>query len=112
MGIDSSPENLIIVNLPRDLEGHSNELQTVAEMVRHTDGCDVVVDFSNTDIVGSLTFSRLMELRRRLCESHRKLVLCGVNPAARAVFSVALLDKLFAFVEDKPAALACLQGGA
>jgi len=112
MGIDSSPENLIIVSLPREVEGHCNELQTVAEMVRLTGGCDVVVDFSNADIVGSLTFSRLMELRWLLCESQHKLVLCGVNPATRAVFSVALLDKLFDFVEDKPAALASLQAPA
>jgi anti-anti-sigma regulatory factor len=69
-----------------------------------------VVDFSNADVVGSLTFSRLLELRKLLHESGRKLVLCSVAPAARAVFTVALLDKLFDFVEDRPAALASLQG--
>jgi anti-anti-sigma factor len=110
MSIDSSPENLVVVNLPRELEGHSKELQTVVEMVRHTRDRDVVVDFSNTDVVGSLTFSRLLELRRQVRESRHKLVLCGVAPAAKAVFSVASLDKLFDFAEDQPAALASLQG--
>jgi anti-anti-sigma regulatory factor len=43
-------------------------------------------------------------------ESRHKLVLCGVAPAAKAVFSVASLDNLFDFAEDKPAALASLQG--
>jgi len=108
MGIDSSPENLIVVNLPRELEGHGNDLQAAAEMVRHTGNCDVVVDFSEADIVGSVTFSRLLELQQRLRECRHKLVLCGVSPATRAVFSVALLDTLFDFVEDKPAALASL----
>lgn len=110
MGIDSSAENLIVVNLPRELQGHGSELHTVTEMVRHAGDCDVVVDFSNTDIVGSPTISRLLELQRRVRESRRKLLLCGVAPAARGVFSVALLDKLFDFVEDIPAALASLQG--
>lgn len=108
MGIDSSPENLIVVNLPRELEGHRDELQTVAEMVLRAGTCDVIVDFSSTDIVGSLTFSRLLELRSLLCGSGHKLVLCGVSPTAKAVFSVALLDKLFDFVEDKPTTLASL----
>jgi anti-anti-sigma regulatory factor len=47
-------------------------------------------------------------LQQRLRECRHKLVLCGVSPATRAVFSVALLDTLFDFVEDKPAALASL----
>lgn len=110
MTVNTSVENLIVVDLPRELEGHSNELQGVVEMVLHAGDCDVVVDFSNTDIVGSLTFSRLLELRQLLRGFRHKLVLCGVSPAARAVFSVALLDKLFHFVQDKSAALASLQG--
>jgi anti-anti-sigma factor len=110
MGVDSSVKNLIVVDLPGELEGHGNELQAVVEMVLHGGDCNVVVDFSNTDIVGSLTFSRLLELRRLLRGSGQKLVLCGVSPTARAVFSVTLLDKLFDFVEDKPIALASLQG--
>jgi len=110
MGVDSSVKDLIVVSLPCELEGHNSELRTVLEMVLHAGDCNVVVDFSNTDIVGSLTFSRLLELQCLLRGSRHKLVLCGVSPAARAVFSVALLDKLFDFVQDKSAALASLEG--
>jgi anti-anti-sigma regulatory factor len=110
MGINTSLENLIVVKLPQELEGHGSELQAAAEMVRHKGDCDVVVDFSHTTIVGSPTFSRLLELRRLLRESQRKLVLCGVAPAARTAFSGTLLDKLFDFAEDVPAALANVHG--
>ena len=109
MGVQTWSEDLIVVDLPRELEGHSSELQTVVDTLRQRSICDVVVDFSNTDIVGSLTLSRLLELRRVLRESERKLVLCSVTPAAKAVFTIALLDRLFDFAEDVPAALMTLQ---
>jgi anti-anti-sigma factor len=109
MGIQTWSEDLIVVDLPRELEAHSSELQSVVDTLRCKSICDVVVNFSNTDIVGSLTFSRLLELRRVLRDSGRKLVLCSVAPAAKAVFTIALVDKLFDFAEDVPAALATLQ---
>jgi len=110
MGVQTWSEDLIVVDLPRELEGHNNELQSVVDTLRNKSICDVVVDFSNTDIVGSLTFSRLLELRRVVRESGRKLVLCSVAPPAKAVFTIALLDRLFDFAEDVPAALVTLQG--
>jgi len=112
MSVDTSVENLIVVNLPSELDAHGGELQAVVEMVLHAGACDVVVDFSKADILASPTLSRLLELRRLLRGSRYKLILCSVNPAARAVFSVTSLDKLFCFAEDQPAALASLQARA
>jgi len=107
MGVQTWSEDVIVVDLPRNLEEH-NELQTVVETLRHRGDYDVVVNFSDAEIVGSLTFSRLLELRSLSRASGRKLVLCGVAPATRAVFTAVLLDGLFDFTEDKPAALASL----
>lgn len=109
MSVQTGLEDVIVVDLPRELEGH-NELQTVVETIRRRSGCDVIVDFSNADIVGSPTFSRLLELRRLLRELGRKLVLCGVAPKTRDVFITVQLERLFDFVEDKTAALASLEG--
>jgi anti-anti-sigma factor len=108
MGIEHCSEHLIVVDLPGDVQGHT-ELQTVIDTVRGRDDCDVVVDFAAVDIVGSPTFSRLLELRRLLHESGRKLMLCNVAAATRGLFAVAQLEKLFHFVEDRAAALARLQ---
>ncbi len=110
MAINTSLDNLIVVELPQDLGEHGNELQTAIDMVLHAGDCDVVVDFSDTDIVGSLTFSRLLELRTLLHGAGLRLVLCGVSPAVKGVFAVAQLDGLFDFAKDVPAALARLQG--
>jgi len=111
MSIQTGLEDVIVVDLPRELEGH-RELQTVVETVRHRGGCDVIVDFSKADVVGSLTFSRLLELRWVLRRSGHKLVLCSVAPETRGVFAIVQLDRLFEFVEDKVAALASLQARA
>jgi anti-anti-sigma factor len=108
MGIQDWSTDVILVDLPRGLEGHA-DLKTVTEMTRERGTCSVVVDFSNVDLVGSQTFARLLELRQVLLDSGHRLVLCGVSPATRGVFTVARLDQVFEFVQDRFAALASVQ---
>jgi anti-anti-sigma factor len=110
MGVQTWSPDVIFVNLPREMDRHS-ELQTVVDTLRRKGDHNVVVDFSRVDLVGSLTFSRLLELRSLLRASGRRLVLCNVAPATKGVFTVAQLDRLFDFVKDKRAALASLQPG-
>jgi anti-anti-sigma factor len=109
MGVQTRPDEAVVIDLPRDLEGHDS-LQAVVETMRHSGNRDVVVDFSKAAIVGSPTFSRLLELRRLLRKSGHRLILCSVAPETRAVFSVVQLEKLFDFAESRRAALASLQG--
>ena len=108
MGIQRWSEDVILVDLPRGWE-ENNELQTVIEMGHPKSDSNIVIDFSNVDIVGSTTFARLLELRQMLLDSGHKLVLCGLSPATKGVFSIARLDSVFEFVEDRFAALASLQ---
>ena len=108
MSIQSWSEDVIVVNLSHRLEDHA-ELKTVAEMVREKGDCNVVIDFSDVAVVGSPTFARLLELQQVLQDSGHKLVLCGLSPAIKGAFSIVRLDSIFDFVEDRFAALACLQ---
>jgi len=108
MSIHRWSEDVILVDLPRELEEHS-ELQTAIGMVRDRGDCDVVVDFSRVDIVGGACLAGLLELRRLLNDSGHKLTLCRVAPAIKGVFTIARLDGLFEFAEDRFAALASLQ---
>ena len=108
MGIQSWSDDVILVELPAGLRERA-ELKTVIDAVHDKGACDVVVDFSNVDIVGSPTFSKLLELRKSLQQRGRKLVLCGVAPAVKGVFTIARLDGAFEFVEDRFAALARVQ---
>lgn len=108
MSIHRWSEDVILVDLPRELERH-NELQTVIEMVRDRGDCDVVIDFSHVDVVGGACLAGLLEVRRLLHDCGHKLTLCSVAPATKGVLTIARLDDLFEFVEDRFAALADLQ---
>jgi anti-anti-sigma factor len=109
MDVQTRSDDTVVVELARELEGHGM-LQAVVETIRHDRDRDVVIDFSKADVVGSVTLSALLELRRLLRRSGRKLILCSVAPRAKTVLSVAQIATLFEFAADRQAALARLQG--
>jgi len=108
MSIHRWSQDVILVDLPGELEKHG-ELQTVIEMLRDGDICDVVVDFSHVDVVGGACLAGLLELRKLLRDSGHKLILCGVTPATKGVFTITRLGNLFEFAEDRFTALASPQ---
>ena len=108
MSINRWSEDVILVDLPRGLEKHT-ELQTVIGMLRDRGDCDVVIDFSHVDVVGGACLARLLEMRRLLNDGGHKLTLCSVGPATKGVFTITRLDDLFEFAEDRFTALASLQ---
>lgn len=108
MSIQRWSEDVILVDLPEALDKH-NELQTVIRMLQNEGACDVVVDFSQVHIVGGAWLARLQKIQRLVHEGGHKLTLCGVAPATRGVFTLAHLDPLFEFAEDRFAALASPQ---
>ena len=108
MSIHRWSEDMILVDLPRELE-KQNELQTVIGIVRDRGDSDVVIDFSHVEVVGGACLAGLLEVQRLLNDGGHKLTLCSVAPAIKGVFTIARLDDLFEFVEDRFAALASLQ---
>jgi anti-anti-sigma factor len=108
MSIQNWSENVILVNLTPRPEAH-DELQMAIAMAREIEDCRVVVDFSNADVVGSTTLAGLLELQHVLQPSGHKLVLCGLSPAAKGIFTIVRLDSAFDFAEDRFAALARVQ---
>jgi anti-anti-sigma regulatory factor len=108
MSIRNWSEDVILVDLPREL-ARQGELQTVMGIVRDRGNCDVVIDFSDVDIVGGACLTSLLEVRRLLNDCGRRLTLCSVAPATKGVFTIARLDHLFEFSEDRFSALVGLQ---
>jgi anti-anti-sigma regulatory factor len=108
MNIYRWSEDVILVDLPEDLEKH-NELQTVIAMLRDGGACDVVVDFSRVRIVGGAWLARLQKIQRLAHEGGYKLTLCNVAPAIRGIFTIAHLDDRFEFSEDAFTVLASPQ---
>jgi len=107
MGIQNWSETIILVNLAAEPQ-MGEELQTVVDMVRRRTR-DIVVDFSEVDIITSSSIAKLLKLRKTLADSDHRLVLSGVKAKTRNVFTVTGLDVVFEFVEDQFLALAGLQ---
>ncbi len=108
MGIQNWSEDVILVDLPTEPE-MGEELVNVISMVRDRGDCDVVIDFSQVDIVTSSSLSKMLKLRKLLADCGHKLLFCSVAPATKGVFTVTGLDGVFEFADDKFVALASLQ---
>lgn len=108
MGIQNWSEDIVLVDLPQEPQ-IADELEAVIEIVRDRGDCDVVMDFSEVDIITSSALSMLLKLRKLLTDCGHKLIFCNVAAATRGVFTVTGLDMVFEFVDDKFVALASLQ---
>ncbi|MDT8301951.1 MAG: STAS domain-containing protein [Sedimentisphaerales bacterium] len=108
MEIQDWPEDIILVNLHGEPQ-MGNELMTVTEIVRNRGDCDVVIDFSDVDIITSTSLSKLLKLRKILSDNDHKLVFCSVALATKRIFLVTGLEKISKFADDKFMALESLR---
>lgn len=108
MGIQNWSDDIILVDLLPEPE-LVDELKSVIEIVRDRGDCDVVIDFSNVDIITSSALSGLLKLNKLVTDCCHKLVLCNVAAATKGVFTITGLDVIFDFVDEKFVALAGLQ---
>ncbi len=108
MGIQQWSENVILVNLAPEPD-LGEEIISVCEMVSRQKEQDVVIDFSDVEIVTSSSIAKLLKLRKAIHDNQRKLVFCCVQPQTKNIFLVTGLDTVFTFVEDQFVALAGLQ---
>lgn len=107
MGIQDWSENTILVDLSGEPE-MGNELITVTKMVRDRGDCDVVIDFSDVDIITSSSLAELLKLRKMLSDGGHKLVFCSVTEATKGIFMITGIDGNFNFANDKSEVLASL----
>ncbi len=108
MGIQNWSEDIILVDLPQEPE-LGDELKTATEAVRDRGDCELVIDFSQVDIITSSSLSKLLKLRKLLGDCGHRLVFCSVAPATKGIFTITGLDGIFEIVDDKFVALASLQ---
>ena len=108
MGIQNWSENVILVNLAKEPD-MGEELQTVIDMVSEETDKDVVIDFSDTDIVTSSSIAKLLKLRKVQHDNDKKLLFSSVCPKTKSIFDITGLDNVFEFVDDQFVALASLQ---
>jgi anti-anti-sigma regulatory factor len=109
MVIRNFSEDVLVVDLPSNEPHIGNELKHLNEVVGTESNRDVVIDFFRVEIITSSDISNLLTLRALLHEHKRQLILCNVSNLTKGIFTVAGLDAVFEFAEDKQAALATIQ---
>lgn len=108
MGIQNWSDSVILVNLATEPE-MGEELETVITMVATNGNADVVLDFSDVDIITSSSIAKILKLRKTVVECKHNLILASLSPQTKSVFRVTGLDTVFEFVDDQFLALASLQ---
>ncbi len=110
MGIQNLSKNVVFVDLPSDTLQIGDELKNLNEIISTRSDCDVVIDFFRVEILNSSSLGNLMILRKLMEEHGHQLVLCNVAVMTKYIFTVAGLDKVFDFVDDRFAAMAAMEG--
>jgi anti-anti-sigma regulatory factor len=105
MGIQNFSEDVLFVDLPSKEPQIGSELRHLNEVINSRGDCDVVIDFFRVELITSSSISNLMILRKLLAERSRQLILCNVAIMTKYIFTVAGLDQVFDFVDDRFAAL-------
>lgn len=110
MTIQNFSKNVIFVDLPSHEPQIGNELKSLNVSVSNKSDCDVVIDFFRVEIINSSSIGNLMILNKLLQEHGRQLILCNVSVMTKYIFTVAGLDKVFDFVDDRFSAMAAMEG--
>ena len=108
MGIQNWSDDIVVVDLPAEPQ-LGEELKNVISIARERGDCEVVLDFSEVDIVTSSSLSKLLKLRKLLGDCGQKMIMSNVAPATKGIFTVTGIDTVFDIVDDKFIALASLQ---
>jgi anti-anti-sigma factor len=109
MGIRVFSEDILMIDLPPQPQ-QSDEFETLNTMLGETIDCDVVMDFSNVEMLTSESICGLLILARLLGGAGHEFVLCSVPPAINDIFVRTGLLSVFAFADTQAEALARMQG--
>ena len=106
MEIQDKKKNVVLVDCPPKPEINKKLEGLIVVMRENT--TNLVVDFSNTNIITGSNISTLLKLRKLLKDEGHRLILSGLSPAIRGIFKKTHLDKVFEFADDKSTALAAI----
>jgi len=108
MTIKNHSEGIIIVELPPE-PGIRAELDTLMEILHTGTDNDVIIDFSNVDIMTSMTLSGFLKVRETVTEAGRRLIFTNAAALTKDIFTVTCFDGIFEFIDDHHQVIKMLQ---
>jgi anti-anti-sigma factor len=103
MEIKHVSENVLFVCLQEPQLRH--ELIAVNEILSNECTCDVIIDFSDVELMTSEGISSLIILERLLKSFGHKIILCAVSSNNRQVLERTGIEPLFEFAGNESTAL-------
>ena len=107
MGIRFFSDDILLVGLPAQPQ-KSNEFETLNGMLSEKIDHDVVMDFSEVEMLTSESICGLLILAKLLSGAGHKFVLCSVPPAINDIFNRTGLLSVFEFAGSEEDAVACV----
>jgi len=100
MGIQNFSEDVLLIILPEQPQ-HGQEIEIVIRLLRDSVGFDVMVDFSEVEILTSGSICGLITLDKLLKGSGRKLVFFDIPSAIKQIFVRTGLLAVFDLADDQ-----------
>jgi len=107
MEIPNGRKNVVLVDCPPK-PAIDEKLERLIIVIREKT-TDLIVDFSDVDVITASNISALLKIRKLLENEGHRLILSGLNSRIRSVFITTELHQIFEFADDKSAALALLR---
>ena len=110
MKVENLASDIVVFELQREPQ-MNGELQVVIDTTSQRPDCNVILDFTNVDIITSSSLTKLLKLRQTLLAAGRQMVLCSIHPFTKSAFEVTGLDGVFALAADRPSGVVILRSG-
>ena len=108
--VENLASDIVVFELQREPQ-MNGELQVVIDTTSQRPDCNVILDFTNVDIITSSSLTKLLKLRQTLLAAGRQMVLCSIHPFTKSAFEVTGLDGVFALAADRPSGVVILRSG-
>jgi anti-anti-sigma factor len=100
MTVKQLSDNTLVVELKG--EPHVRpQLNEVMELFSTKKDCDILIDFSNVDILRSMSLAGFLKLHKLVETFNRRLIFCRVSPMTKQIFKVTCFDGIFEFADDR-----------
>ena len=108
MTVQNLTQDTLYVTISTDRKV-GDQLKDINELiVQQSKDCDVIIDFSTTNIITSANISNLLILNKLLADNNHRLILSHVSFLVKSIFTVTGVGDAFIIVPDKKTALKTL----
>jgi anti-anti-sigma factor len=106
--IDSLAGDLIVFSV-RGEPNLGEELKAMTDMVAGDVNGNVILDYSDVDIIRSSSLTKMLKLRQAVIARNHQIVLCNIHPLTQSIMEVTDLNKVFSIAVDKETAISMIR---